>query len=502
VLLLTLRADFMGQALTHRPFADALQEASLLMGPMTRDELKSAIEKPAALQGAVFEPGLVERILDDVGEKPGNLPLLEFALTLLWEAQSDGWLTHADYEAIGCVEGALARYADEVFEGLDKADQEQARHFFIQLVKPGEGTEDTRRVATRDELPEADWNLVQHLADMRLVVTGRSPEGDEIVEVVHEALIQRWGQLQGWMQEDRDFRSWQERLRTSARVWEASDLDAGALLRGLPLRESEKWMNERGGELGSTEQDYIQTSLAERVDRRKAERERQAREAQQVSIGISSQAALELQGTSPERAVPLALEALENYPYTWQAERSLGEAVFCNQIHLRLQHDAFVNSVAWSPDQTRIVTAADDGKIKLWDATTGDLVFTFEHDEDITIASWSPSGDRILTYGVGNQDEAGVINIWDANTYELVISIPDITWGGTTQTSEWSQDGRKVLVSGTNGSTKVWDALTGALVFTMSGARNHHPENVMGYRAWSPSGDQILTWDDEGNIRI
>jgi hypothetical protein len=74
VILLTLRADFMGQALAHRPFADALQEASLMLGPMTRQELRVAIEKPAEMQGAAFEAGLVERILDDVGEKPGNLP--------------------------------------------------------------------------------------------------------------------------------------------------------------------------------------------------------------------------------------------------------------------------------------------------------------------------------------------------------------------------------------------------------------------------------------------
>jgi DNA-binding SARP family transcriptional activator len=114
VILIALRADFMGQALAHRPFADTLQDASLLMGPMNREELRLAIEEPAELQGAAFEPGLVERILDDVGEKPGNLPLLEFTLTQLWEQQTDGWLTHSDYESMAVVEGALAAYADQV----------------------------------------------------------------------------------------------------------------------------------------------------------------------------------------------------------------------------------------------------------------------------------------------------------------------------------------------------------------------------------------------------
>ena len=90
VVLLTMRADFMGQALAHRPFADALQEGSLLLGPMNRAELQAVVEKPAELQGAAFEAGLVARILDDVGDEPGNLPLLEFALSLLWENMDAG----------------------------------------------------------------------------------------------------------------------------------------------------------------------------------------------------------------------------------------------------------------------------------------------------------------------------------------------------------------------------------------------------------------------------
>ena len=126
VILLTMRADFMGQALSHRPFADALQDVSLILGPMTRQELQAAIQKPAEQQGSAFEPGLVERILDDVGAEPGNLPLLEFALTLLWERESDGWLTHENYEEIGCVDGALASYADEVYINLDETERDCA----------------------------------------------------------------------------------------------------------------------------------------------------------------------------------------------------------------------------------------------------------------------------------------------------------------------------------------------------------------------------------------
>ena len=209
----------MGQALAYRPFADVLQGAAILMGPMNRDELRSAVEKPAELQGAVFEAGLVDRLLDDVGNEPGNLPLLEFALTLLWENHDSGWLTHAVYDSIGLVDGALASYADQVYASLEPGEQERARNALLQLVKPGEGTEDTRRVAVKEELGEENWKVIQLLADQRLVVTGLDATGNETAEVVHEALIQKWGRFKQWIETDRTFRSWQERLaRQSAPV--------------------------------------------------------------------------------------------------------------------------------------------------------------------------------------------------------------------------------------------------------------------------------------------
>ena len=117
------------------------------------------------------------------------------------------------YEDLGRVEGALARYADQVFDDLDEADRERARRVFVQMVKPGEATEDTRQFATRTQLDPIDWALVQRLADERLVVTDRYVMGRETAEVVHEALITAWPMLRSWMDEDREFRIWQERVR-------------------------------------------------------------------------------------------------------------------------------------------------------------------------------------------------------------------------------------------------------------------------------------------------
>ncbi len=230
-VVFTLRADFYGYVLSYRPFRDALQKYTpQLLGPMTEAELHSAIEKP--VENLVeLESGLTERILEDVAAEPGNLPLLEFALTRLWQKQQQGKLTHAAYLEMGGVKQALANYAEVVYDKLSPKEQEKAQRIFVQLVRPGEGREDTRRLATRAEVGEENWELVQELAgeSARLVVTGRNEATEEeTVEVVHEALIREWQSLREWMERERSFRIWQERLRGAMRQWEATDKDDGA----------------------------------------------------------------------------------------------------------------------------------------------------------------------------------------------------------------------------------------------------------------------------------
>ncbi|MEM9272438.1 MAG: S-layer homology domain-containing protein [Cyanobacteria bacterium P01_F01_bin.143] len=276
VLVTTMRADFLANALSYRPFADMLQNQDIKLGAMSRKELKEVIEKPAEKLGVSFEAGLVERILNDVEDEPGNLPLLEFALTELWEKREGKQLTHNAYDAIGQVKGALADYADDKYKNLTLEEQEQARQIFIQLVRPGEGTEDTRRRANREELGKENWDLVTRqdgLADSRLVVTSRNDSEQETVEVVHEALIQNWGQLREWMETDRKFRVWQEQLRIVSHQWESTKRDEGALLRGAPLVDAENWQHKRPAEISDNEKVFIKASISLRDIREERARE-------------------------------------------------------------------------------------------------------------------------------------------------------------------------------------------------------------------------------------
>lgn len=288
-LILTLRADFLNNCFSYDPFIDILNNAGIIypLRKMKRLELIAAIEKPASKFGVTLEPGLVEYILSKE-EDPDNLPLLEFALTQLWHEQRDFCLSYRAYKKIGGVKTALTNHADRIYLGLTDAEKELAERIFIQLVKPGESTEATRRLATRDELGEKKWKLVRSLADCdsRLVVTNYQESSKEkstkdkskmkadavannddestrieTVELVHEALIKNWGLLSEWLKDYKGFRSWQEGLREIIKQWKSQDKDEGLLLRGKALEEAKKWLKDRKDDLSKTERDYINLSI-------------------------------------------------------------------------------------------------------------------------------------------------------------------------------------------------------------------------------------------------
>jgi WD40 repeat protein/DNA-binding SARP family transcriptional activator len=496
-LLITLRADFMGLSLAHRPFADALQQGVLILGPMNREELQAAIEKPAEMQGVDIETGLVGRILDDVGEEPGNLPLLEFTLTLLWEHLEQGRMTHAAYESIGGVQGALARYADEVYNGLDEADQQHLKRIFIQLVQPGQGTEDTRRIGQKEDFKEGDWGLIWLLADKRLLVTGQGDHGQETVEVIHEALIQHWGRLQEWMAADRDFRSWQEGLRVAMRGWEASGRDSGGLLRGVPLLQAEEWLNRRIEYLSPAEKEYLEASLAERDARKAREKAQQDREralerrslhrlrlivvvlvvASIIGITLTlavlnqnqvarrnealafsrelAAAALNSQAEDQERAVLLAMQALAQAD-TGEAEEALHQTVGNFRLLRTLESPGRSAFIALSPDGQRLVSSDEDGAA-VWDVNTGQVLYVVGEGTFISQAAFSPDGALLVTPNdiAGESADKDTISIRDAATGEELIAFPAHDTG--TQYVSFSPDGSQLATVGGDNRIVIWD---------------------------------------------
>jgi formylglycine-generating enzyme required for sulfatase activity len=263
-LVLTLRADFYGDALLHRGLADRLRNAVVNLGPMTRQELQQAIVEPAEKVGLTFDTGLVDRLLDDVGDEPGNLPLMEFALKALWEARRGDRLLFDVYTSIGGVKGAIASRAETLYEKLDATQQRAAERVFTKLVRPGEETGDTRRRADLSELDPAEKALVRSLAgkDARLLVTGRDPLADrETVEVAHEALIREWGRLKGWVGRVRERLKDQVLMEDLAEQWQAQGRPRlGGLATGRQLQRFE-----RAGATSELAAAYLQASRARRT---------------------------------------------------------------------------------------------------------------------------------------------------------------------------------------------------------------------------------------------
>ncbi|MCA9919932.1 MAG: protein kinase, partial [Anaerolineales bacterium] len=290
-VVLTMRADFIDRPLQYVDFGELMQQRLTLVLPLTPDELTQAITQPVAQLGMALEPELVATIIRDVGEQPGMLPLLQYALTELF-AQRDGqMLTLAGYRRTGGVTGALARRADEIYNGLNRADQAATRQLFLRLVTLGEGVEDTRRRVLLAELAtlsvigkqltvagESSQERRLPLAEYgqhRLLTFDHDPvTRGPTVEVAHEALLREWPRLRGWLQESREDVRRQRLLDQASAQWVSNGRDDSYLLRGGRLTAFEAWAETTTVALTAVEQDFLQTSITARDARHAAEEAR------------------------------------------------------------------------------------------------------------------------------------------------------------------------------------------------------------------------------------
>ncbi|MFD3313495.1 hypothetical protein [Streptomyces sp. NPDC058694] len=238
-VVVAVRADFYARCAEHRGLADALFGAALLVGSMTADELRDTVVGPAQAVGLLVERELTARVVEEVLDRPGALPMLSHALLETWKRRRGRLLTLAAYEAAGGVRGAIAATAEEAYGQLSAAQAHTARQLLLRLIEPGQGTDDTRRPLSRAELDEwADREVpvaVERLARARLLTVD-----EDGVELAHEALITCWPRLRGWIDEDRERLRHHRRLTEAARAWLEHDRDPGGLYRGTRLARAEE----------------------------------------------------------------------------------------------------------------------------------------------------------------------------------------------------------------------------------------------------------------------
>ncbi|WP_395297934.1 trypsin-like peptidase domain-containing protein [Kitasatospora hibisci] len=241
--------------------ADLLSSATQYLAQLSPEQLLEAVTIPVAgVAGLSFEAGLPARIVAEAADEPGRMPLVQFALTRLWDLRDGSTLTHAAYQELGGLAGALVGFADECMRtSLRAGEEDLARRLFTQLARPNvRGF--TRHPARLAALDPALRDLALRLAPTRLVVLSRTAGGEEIVDLAHEALVTLWRRLEEWLENSRDFRVWQEELRAALGRWEKHRRDPGQLLRGGALTMAVDRLAERPEDITADEARFIRVS--------------------------------------------------------------------------------------------------------------------------------------------------------------------------------------------------------------------------------------------------
>ena len=291
-VIVTLRADFYDRPLQVQPLAELVKQQTEVVLPLNQDELTWAIQEPARRLGVEYEEGVLSAIVTEVYDQPGTLPLLQYALTELFDARSGNQITRQAFDEVGGVLRALPRRADEIYENFSPSEQVAARQLFLRLVTLGEGVEDTRRRVRLSELealdlqndPTADGassigGIVDQFGAARLLTFDHDPlTRQPTVEVAHEALLREWGQLRTWLEESRDDVRLQRLLAAAAVEWQLAGNEPGYLLHGARLDQFAQWADDTTVALTADERAFLTASVDARQQRQAEEAARQQRE--------------------------------------------------------------------------------------------------------------------------------------------------------------------------------------------------------------------------------
>ncbi len=387
IVVLTLRADFFDRLSAYPELAALFEgENMVIVAEMTADNLRKTIEGPATAVGLVYEQGLPDRILEDVRQQPGSLPLLQYALGALFERRQGRQLTFAAYKTIGGVQRALADHADSIFDQLSSAQQDLMRRVLLQLVEVSDTGKATRRkvdqtaIAFREVSETAIREIIDMMAapDSRLVIVSRDigaahdndPEIEPTtwLEISHEALLREWGRLKKWIAEEEETLRFGGEFLKVATDWQRaiSSQQPDFLLRGARLDRATKWLE--NADANALQREFIEISRRVETEQQEHTRERE-RHLMQGRFGLVLAIALvALLGllmswsqTLSERDSVSTFESLANERATSQfvAEQNLEDAQRINSMfYAELSRQELENESA----QTALLLALESMK--------------------------------------------------------------------------------------------------------------------------------------------
>ncbi len=518
-VVLGVRADFYTHCTNYPDLVAALDHALITVGPMTNDELRDAIVRPATGANCTLEGALLAELITHAARQAGALPMLSHALRETWRRRRGNTLTLAGYHATGGIDGALAHTAETVYTGLDADRQRQARDLFLRLTALGEGTEDTKRRINRSELAGTDSSVLDALAEARLITLAETT-----VEIAHEALIGAWPRLRQWLTEDRDGLRTQRRLTEDAQAWAALNRDSGALYRGVRLAVARDWASRdtHAGTLNPVERAFLDSSveLQERERAAVIRRNRQLRylaiglavllvgvtvvsvvavrqreeavQARQVAISrqLATQA-LAMIDSDPGVARLLSVEAFRTAPTMEARSALLSMSAHQEYVGEITAHDGAISELAFGPDGRTLFSVGRDRTVGIWDPARRRRIDTVTgHDTWLKALAMSPDGTTIATGGNDHQ-----LVLWSAGSRKPLARLSRHT--GFIRGIAFSPDSRTVATTSDDHTVMLWDVTSRTHLATLTG----HTQAVVAV-AISPDGRTVATVSDDRNVLL
>jgi DNA-binding SARP family transcriptional activator len=268
LVVVTLRADYMGELSVHPGFARLAERGLLLLTPMTESDLRRAIAEPARRSGLLLEPGLVDLLVRDVVGEAGGLPLMSHALAETWAHRDGNVLTVEGYTRTGGIRGAVALSAERLYDSLSAEDRTGLRSVLRRLVTPTAGEPVAARVPTRVFAGTADApRLLDLLVRARLVTTST-----DTATIAHESLVRAWPRLRTWLDEDVEGQRVLQHLQVAADGWDTADRPDDELYRGVRLTTAIEWRQRTAPVLSDSEIAFLDASSTHEQDQKRRRR--------------------------------------------------------------------------------------------------------------------------------------------------------------------------------------------------------------------------------------
>jgi WD40 repeat protein/serine/threonine protein kinase len=514
-VVVAVRADFVEHCITLPPLKPSLN-APYVLGPLTAEELARVVTKPAEAAGLELEPGLVDRLITDVGagRDLGALPRLAHALRETWHNRSGNRLTLNGYQRTGGVDRAVALTADGVYNRLAEPDRWALRAALLRMVTLLEGGGIARRRASRAEVPP--W-ILERLVAARIVTVD-----SDVVTLSHDSLLTAWPRLRQWVEEDRHGLLIRQQLGEASAGWRGDGQDRGDLYRGARLAAALDWAKGRN-DLSTDERTFLQAS--------ERDRRRTTRRLRGVVVGLATLLVLALvagviafvarteadQARDVAESQALAAEslamadtdpvgAMRNAVEGWRISQTVEARGALLSAPMLTYPSTFSSglpqgyAIDVTSDGTLVAVGSGEGTVAVWDVEARERL-----DLDITAASlvlavkFSPDGSMLAVSSINSESDDSGVNIWSIPEGKLIrkLSADQIALGPVA----WRPDGTAVAAlsirADESPAVGEWDPTTGNLNRWVADAHI----NTFSI-AYSVTGDRLALGNGDGRFSL